>query len=316
MDAQKVRKIKGKDGIILSSSDMTWDVEEIYTPMYECLLKVVERIRILDLDIPIYVIARMEVHDTFSRKRHIPLRKDIYDFLHATNDYRKFFWDIEKEAKKVFDNEMNKQHSFSPTTKEYKSLKIALGEELLNTDGKVWAMSYNTHLATINQTSVKDGKAVPHRDGTTMYMVIKKRVMPSLDELTRLRGEADVSAMRMLKIAAYLKNHPWSVLAYNRSVNTALKAEDETFFEEGPPKMVAVNKGWDEPAAPPPTSVPVEITTEPSKEPPKKPKEPPKKAAKPPAPKGKKKAGKDKPRTKAASKASSKKADKPKGKKG
>ena len=198
--------------MILVTNDTIENDDNVFIELLEIMESVIARLKGLDLDIPIYKIARMDLKHRFALPFPEPLKKDIYRFLRSANKYRRVHFNLKKYAEKVFDKEMKKDGSYGPQTREYKSLKIQLFKALLGGlrrgESKAWIRSYDSYITEIRAHSQKG--AVEPRNGMEFYKscraktknrltAIKKRQRSLIDEAKELCGEIESQKMEMWK---------------------------------------------------------------------------------------------------------------------
>jgi hypothetical protein len=195
------------------------DARNVYKPLIKTIKKVIDGLGKLERDIPIYKIARMDIDGVFSKKRHAKMRKSVLGYLKKANTYRKTIWTFQKTTKKLFDEEMLKNGSSAPGLSEYESLRNQLPGSILDENGKVWSMSFDTYLPKIIEHSPKKkGKPIK---GTQMFMLIEKKSKKTLGKIKKLQVQSVVAGQELvedLKIAMKSPDKEW--LEWRQDVKT------------------------------------------------------------------------------------------------
>lgn len=164
------------------------DRKGIYQPVYRTITKVIKRLEELDMDIPIYKLAWMEVRGQFLEKRHQKFRQDLMDFLRVSNEYRRIYWNLIKLARRKFEVEMIEDGSFAPDNREYESLKNEIPQVIIKGNKDLWISSYNDYLPRIRERSLK--KKRKPRDGAKIYRAIQKDLKKVKDTLMSQQKES------------------------------------------------------------------------------------------------------------------------------
>jgi hypothetical protein len=184
----------------------TDDKKNLYRPLYKLMGKVIKQIKKIELDVPIYKIAWMEVRGNFLAKRHNKFRADVINFLRVSNEYRKIYWNLIKLSRRKFDVEMKKDGSCAPGVKEYESLKNEIPHAIIKTGKKVWIHSYDDYLPKIRQRSEKIKKKP--RDGKRMHYAIQQDLKDVLNTLKAQQKEALEFARQFRNQLELVKNEP------------------------------------------------------------------------------------------------------------
>jgi hypothetical protein len=186
------------------------DAKKVYKPLIRTLKNVIDDLGKLERDIPIYKIARMDIDGVFSKKRHAKMRRSVLEFLKKANTYRKTIWNFQKNCKKLFDEEMLKNGSSAPGLSEYESLRNQLPKSILDENGKVWSMSFDTYLPKIIEHSPKS-KSKPI-NGAQMFMLINKKSKKIVNKIKKLQVQNVVAGQELvedLKIAMKSPDKEW-----------------------------------------------------------------------------------------------------------
>jgi hypothetical protein len=182
------------------------DKKELYDPLYKIMNKVISQMEDIDLDVPIYKIAWMEVRGKFLPKRHKALRADTMDFLRVSNEYRRIYWNIIKLARRKFEVEMINDGSFAPDVREYESLKNEIPFVLLKGNKRLWISTYDDYLPKIRERSTKHKKKP--RKGETLYRAIYKDIREVKDTFKVQREESLKYAKQYRKRLKYARSNP------------------------------------------------------------------------------------------------------------
>jgi hypothetical protein len=182
------------------------DKKKLYWPVYRVMTKVIKRLEELDLDIPIYKLAWMEVRGEFIEKRHQDFRKDLMDFLRVSNEYRRIYWNLIKLARRKFEVEMMKDGSFAPDNREYESLKNEIPQVILKGNKDLWISTYNDYLPRIRERSLK--KKRKPRDGAKIFRAIEKDLKEVRETLMNQQKESLEYAMELKDGLSQMKNSP------------------------------------------------------------------------------------------------------------
>ena len=186
------------------------DAKKIYRPLLKIMKNVIDGIGRLERDIPIHKIARMDIDGIFSKKRHEKMRRAVLGYLKKTNTYRRTVWEFQKDTKKHFDQEMLKNGSSAPGLNEYESLRNQLPGAILDENGKVWSMSFDTYLPKIIEHSPKK-KGTPMK-GSEMFSIMNKKSKKSLGKLKKIQVKLVVEGhdlVENLKIAMKSPGTEW-----------------------------------------------------------------------------------------------------------
>ncbi len=186
------------------------DLQKVFKPILKTMKEVIDGLGKLELDIPIYDIARMDIEGQFSRNRHENMRQSILDFLKRANKYRKTYWEFQKSSKKIFDREMKKNGSYAPGLSEYESLRNQLYRPLLDENSKVWEISYDNYLHKIREHSRK-GTRHPKK-GAIMFNVIESKQKPTVSHIKKMQVKLVLEAQELLddfKVAMKNPDKEW-----------------------------------------------------------------------------------------------------------
>ena len=173
------------------------DEKKLYRPLIKIMKEVIDRLGKLELDVPIYKIARMEIAGIFSQKRHVRMRKSILNFLKRTNKYRKMYWEFQKSTKMTFNKEMQKTGSYAPGLKEYESLRTQLYKSILDENSNVWVLSYNNYLPTIREHSTKKGRKP--QNGTGLFAAVDTKLKRSMRQIKKKQVQLVIEAQDLLE---------------------------------------------------------------------------------------------------------------------
>ncbi|UCH88208.1 MAG: hypothetical protein JSV49_08055 [Thermoplasmata archaeon] len=182
------------------------DKKNLYIPLYKIMGKIIKRLKKLELEVPIYKIAWMEVHGNFLEKRHKKFRSEIMDFLQVSNEYRRIYWNIIKLARRKFEVEMIKDGSYAPGIKEYESLKNEIPFAILKRKKTVWIEGYNSYLPKIRERSKKKDKKP--RNGKQMYRAVFMELGNVLATLKTQQSESIEYAIKIRKGLELMRNQP------------------------------------------------------------------------------------------------------------
>lgn len=173
------------------------DEKKVYKPGLKAMKEVIKGLGKLELDIPIYDIARMDIEGAFSKKRHVKMRKSILNFLKRANKYRKKYWEFQKVTKKTFDLEMQKNGAFAPGLSEYESLRNQLYRSLLDENSKVWEISYETYLPKIREHSRKSKKGP--KKGAKIFNIIEIKQKSTVSNLKQQQVKLVIEAQELME---------------------------------------------------------------------------------------------------------------------
>ena len=111
----------------------------------------------MDRHLMLSKIAWMEVRGELSHPQLEPFKRDLFNFLKKAGEFEKNFFLLERKIQKGFDRYMKKNGLARMNTPEYKSLRGAIAEAVITSDGRVWEYSFDTYLPVLSSYSPPPG---------------------------------------------------------------------------------------------------------------------------------------------------------------
>jgi hypothetical protein len=180
--------------------------KKIYIPIKKTIKEIMKGLKLLELQIPIARLARMELAGLFLDESLTEFKKTFNDYLRVVQKYRQLNFDFMNKTKIVFDREMTKDGSFAPGLKQYNSVKNQVYESILKTDGKAWVLSYDQYLPTIRDHADKRSKKP--RNGKQMYGDLKVLFKDDLKNIIEMQKLSYQISKLFLNDINYAQKHP------------------------------------------------------------------------------------------------------------